>query len=59
MEVWVAILLFIVAVLGITILMIKAKKTATKVIGGIGLSIMAILMLLYVIAAVILVNAVD
>ncbi len=59
MEVWVAILLFIVAVLGITILMIKAKKTVTKVIGGIGLSIMAILMLLYVIAAVILVNAVD
>ena len=59
MEVWVAVLLFIVAVLGITILMIKAKKTVTKVIGGIGLSIMAILMLLYVIAAVILVNAVD
>ena len=59
MEVWVAVLVLIAAVLGIVLLTTKCKSRAWKIAGNVLLGIVAGGMVLYILAAVILVASID
>ena len=59
MEVWVAVLVLIAAVLGIVLLTTKCKSRAWKIAGNVLLGIVAGSMVLYILVAVILVASID
>lgn len=59
MEVGVAVLMLIATVLGIVLISAKCKSRAWKIAGNVLLGVVAVSMVLYILAAVILVASID
>ena len=59
MEVWIAMLMLIAAVLGIVLISAKCKSMAWKIAGNVLLGVVAVSMVLYILAAIILVASIE